>query len=310
MMEYFRIKNWGKYQHYKDRNPPWIKLHVEIFQSTEWVMAPSDNARLLIITVMILAARHDNKIPNDSAYIKKVAFLDVEPDIEWLLECEFLEPWAEDKKWENPWPSRHISEAVKAEVWNRDNGQCTACAATENIEYDHIIPVSKGGIGLRDNIQLLCRSCNRKKRNKMTAAAQCVASATRDKILRSPEKSREETETEAEAEGENTRALAPDGLNFEAWQDYEKYRRESKLRKLKPQSIEKQQRWLIAQGDQEVQRNIVDNTIRNGYQGLFELNDNGSNNHGKRKSSTRKVADKLDDIAREYDQRKMGRGPV
>jgi len=22
-----RVKNWGKFQHYKDRNPPWIKLH-------------------------------------------------------------------------------------------------------------------------------------------------------------------------------------------------------------------------------------------------------------------------------------------
>ena len=26
----YRVKNWSKFQHYKNRNPPWIRLHVEI----------------------------------------------------------------------------------------------------------------------------------------------------------------------------------------------------------------------------------------------------------------------------------------
>jgi len=32
-----KVKNWEKYQHYKDRNPPWIKLHFELLTSADWV---------------------------------------------------------------------------------------------------------------------------------------------------------------------------------------------------------------------------------------------------------------------------------
>jgi hypothetical protein len=27
-VQYFTVKNWLKHQHYKDRRPPWIKLHL------------------------------------------------------------------------------------------------------------------------------------------------------------------------------------------------------------------------------------------------------------------------------------------
>lgn len=59
--------------------------------------------------------------------------------------------------------SRRISEEVKLEVWKRDEGRCVSCNSQEWIEYDHIIPFSKGGSNTARNIQLLCESCNRAK---------------------------------------------------------------------------------------------------------------------------------------------------
>jgi hypothetical protein len=56
-----------------------------------------------------------------------------------------------------------ISEDVQILVWNRDGGKCVKCGGTENLEFDHIIPVSKGGSNTARNIQLLCESCNRGK---------------------------------------------------------------------------------------------------------------------------------------------------
>jgi len=58
--------------------------------------------------------------------------------------------------------SRNIPQAVKNEVWRRDMGRCTQCGGQERLEYDHIIPFSKGSNTAR-NIQLLCETCNRQK---------------------------------------------------------------------------------------------------------------------------------------------------
>jgi 5-methylcytosine-specific restriction endonuclease McrA len=56
-----------------------------------------------------------------------------------------------------------ISSQVRREVWRRDGGACVKCGSRCNLEYDHIIPVSKGGGNTARNIELLCEACNRSK---------------------------------------------------------------------------------------------------------------------------------------------------
>ena len=64
-------------------------------------------------------------------------------------------------------PSRHISQSVKDKVWNRDGSKCVQCGSNKNLEFDHIIPHSKGGSNTYRNIQLLCEPCNREKSAKI-----------------------------------------------------------------------------------------------------------------------------------------------
>ena len=63
--------------------------------------------------------------------------------------------------------SRHIPQDVKNAVYQRDGGKCVQCGATTYLEFDHIIPYTKGGANSVANVQLLCRSCNLKKSDRI-----------------------------------------------------------------------------------------------------------------------------------------------
>ena len=56
-----------------------------------------------------------------------------------------------------------IPQSVRLFVWQRDQGRCVRCGSAEKLEFDHIIPVAKGGSSTERNIQLLCEPCNRAK---------------------------------------------------------------------------------------------------------------------------------------------------
>jgi 5-methylcytosine-specific restriction endonuclease McrA len=56
-----------------------------------------------------------------------------------------------------------IPDAVRLFVWQRDEGKCVKCGSAEQLEYDHIIPISRGGSSTERNVQLLCEACNREK---------------------------------------------------------------------------------------------------------------------------------------------------
>lgn len=59
--------------------------------------------------------------------------------------------------------SRYIPRDVRQRVWQRYGGRCAECGASQYLEFDHIVPVAKGGSNSDLNVQLLCRGCNAKK---------------------------------------------------------------------------------------------------------------------------------------------------
>jgi hypothetical protein len=71
---------------------------------------------------------------------------------------------------EQPTASRHVPQHVKDAVWRRDGGRCALCESREWLEFDHIIPFSRGGPTTYRNIQLLCQTCNRRKSDSTVSA--------------------------------------------------------------------------------------------------------------------------------------------
>lgn len=55
---------------------------------------------------------------------------------------------------------RRIPRDVRQRVWQKYGGRCAECSANTYLEFDHIIPVAKGGGNSDTNVQLLCRNCN------------------------------------------------------------------------------------------------------------------------------------------------------
>lgn len=49
------IKNWNKFQHFKDRKPPWIKLHRDILEQRD-ISAISDRSFRVLIGLWLLAS--------------------------------------------------------------------------------------------------------------------------------------------------------------------------------------------------------------------------------------------------------------
>ena len=92
-VEYFMIKNWEKHQHYKHRNPTWIKLHTSILDNYKFhCMTPM--ARLTYLLLLPLVARCSNKIPRSSRWAAgKLGLTRDKAKIDELIENGFLVPY-------------------------------------------------------------------------------------------------------------------------------------------------------------------------------------------------------------------------
>jgi len=58
-----KIKNWTKFQHFKDRRPPWVKLYRDILDDLEWHELDPLAAKVLVM-LWLIASEDDGRIPD------------------------------------------------------------------------------------------------------------------------------------------------------------------------------------------------------------------------------------------------------
>ena len=89
MKTMFSVKNWDEFQHYKDRNPPWIKLHNHLLDDYEFEML-GDAAKGHLLCIWMLASRTKNEMPLDDRWITKKIGASTKVSLEALVSAGFL----------------------------------------------------------------------------------------------------------------------------------------------------------------------------------------------------------------------------
>ena len=58
-----KIKSWKKFQHFKDRTPPWIKVYRELLDDPDWYLLTGEQAKILVM-LWLVASEDENKKGN------------------------------------------------------------------------------------------------------------------------------------------------------------------------------------------------------------------------------------------------------
>ena len=76
-----------------------------------------------------------------------------------------------------------VSNKIRFAVYDRDNHRCIRCGAKQDLEIDHVFPISKGGKTTLNNLQTLCRNCNMKKSNTIESNYNLPSNVLYDRVL-------------------------------------------------------------------------------------------------------------------------------
>ena len=89
----YRIRNWNEFQHFKDRMPPWIKLHKRILDQRD-INVISDRSFRVLIGLWLLASE-DKEMQGGLPEIADIAFRLRMPERDLLKAFQELTPFLE-----------------------------------------------------------------------------------------------------------------------------------------------------------------------------------------------------------------------
>jgi ribosomal protein L12E/L44/L45/RPP1/RPP2 len=84
------VRNWARFQHYHQRNPPWIRLYNSLLDDYQFARL-QDASKWQACGIWLLASRFDNAIPDDATWIAQRINARSPVDIEALISAGFIE---------------------------------------------------------------------------------------------------------------------------------------------------------------------------------------------------------------------------
>lgn len=90
-MSYVVVRNWERFQHYRDRTPPWIKTYLELM-SDDAYLGLTGHRRAVLHGLWMEYARARRRLPDDTATIsRRLALKVTTSDLEALNHAGFIE---------------------------------------------------------------------------------------------------------------------------------------------------------------------------------------------------------------------------
>lgn len=86
---YIEVVGWADFQHYKDRDPPWIKLHRKLLDNYGWACL-QDASKAHLVGIWLLAARHHNRLPADPEWIRQRIGANDTVNLQALMDAGFI----------------------------------------------------------------------------------------------------------------------------------------------------------------------------------------------------------------------------
>ena len=90
--KFWSVAKFAEFQHYRQRNPPWIKLHTALLDEERYIALP-DAQKAALMGLFLQAARSNNKIMNDARWLQGKLGMKVKPDLEMLAARKWLVPY-------------------------------------------------------------------------------------------------------------------------------------------------------------------------------------------------------------------------
>lgn len=128
-MKYLEVKNFERFQHYRNRTPPWIKLYNSLLDDFDFLSLP-EAARAQLVLLWLVASRHENRIPADDSYLRRTIHVKGRLHIKTLLDAGFLAV-VEHPASTTPATSEHRASKSGAECLSRGRGRGRGRVETE-----------------------------------------------------------------------------------------------------------------------------------------------------------------------------------
>jgi hypothetical protein len=161
VLEFFSFKNFRQFERTRHE----IRLPYDLLNDLRFRQLP-DASKAHVLCLLLVSARMCNLLPNHPVKLERLIGATEPVDIAAL--GDFIDfPSAERADFEETAERMRIPDAVRAAVIVRDGGRCRNCSSARNLEVDHIVARSRGGSSEENNLQALCRRCNRRKWKKI-----------------------------------------------------------------------------------------------------------------------------------------------